>query len=286
MTRNFPPLVGGMERLNQRLLAALATAGPVWLAGPEGCREHAGGAERVEEVRLRPLWRFLVGAAVAAARLARAARPTVVVAGSGLAAPQALLASRLVGARCAVYVHGLDLVVDNPVYQRCWVPAIRRADRVLANSRHTARLAIARGVAPERISVVTPGVDAGAAVLQDAAAVRAKHGLGAGPVLVSVGRLTARKGLQGFVRDVLPVVAACHPDVRLVVIGDEPRDALHAAAGSERERVLSAARLAGMAERVVLLGSVDDAELAGLLATADLHVFPVQAMPGDVEGFG
>jgi phosphatidylinositol alpha-1,6-mannosyltransferase len=286
VTRNFPPLVGGMERLNHRLLAALAAAGPVALVGPVGCRAHAASAERVVEVRLRPLWRFLAGAAVAAARLARALRPVVVVAGSGLVAPQALCAARLVGARCAVYVHGLDLVATNPIYQRCWLPAIRRADHVLANSRHTARLAVARGIAPERISIVTPGVDGGAAVCPDAAALRALHGLGEGPVLLSVGRLTARKGLEAFVRDVLPIVAARHPGVRLAIIGEEPRDALHAAGGAERARVLAAADAAGMAERVVLLGRVDDARLAELLAVADLHVFPVQAIPGDVEGFG
>ena len=37
VTRNLPPLVGGMERLNWHIAAELVSAHDVLLVGPEGC---------------------------------------------------------------------------------------------------------------------------------------------------------------------------------------------------------------------------------------------------------
>ncbi|MGN6513611.1 MAG: glycosyltransferase family 4 protein [Lysobacteraceae bacterium] len=286
VTRNFPPLVGGMERLNQRILAALAEQGAVALAGPAGCAAHAPRGACVRELPPRPLWRFLAASTWAAWRLARRLRPRLVVAGSGLAAVQAWLAARASGARLAVYVHGLDLVAPHWLYQALWLRAIRAADVVVANSRHTAARAPARGVAPARLRVVNPGVALPSPQPVDGDAVRAAHGLGPGPLLLSVGRLTERKGLEPFVREVLPALVARHPALALVVVGGDAVDALRGRAGSELARIVAAAREVGLDAHVHLPGGLDDASLQALYATADLHVFPVRDLPGDVEGFG
>lgn len=286
VTRNFPPLVGGMERLNRHILAALARRGPVVLVGPQGSDAHATFAASVLEVPLRPLALFLVRAMVATIGAVLRPAPNIVVAGSGLTAPHAWVAARLSGARYAVYVHGLDLVVDDAIYQRIWLPIIRRADRIVANSRHTAQLAIARGVPSDRVRVISPGTDCSIGENVDAVQVRARYGLGDGPILLSVGRLTPRKGLVPFVDEVLPVVVARYPDVRLVIVGDDASDALRGGAGSERERILEAASSGGLASHVRLVGRLTDAELAAIYSCANLHVFPVVDLPGDIEGFG
>src|SRR4249919_1084235 len=106
VTRNFPPLVGGMEKLNQHLLLALAELGPIALSGPQGAAAHAPAAAQVLESRLRPLPRFLLGCAWSGWRLARRQRPSLVLAGSGLTAPLAWMLAKLSGARAAVYLHG------------------------------------------------------------------------------------------------------------------------------------------------------------------------------------
>ena len=286
ITRNFPPLVGGMERLNLRMCEALARHGEVALVGPTGSRAFAPPDVATDEVPHRPLPRFLTGAFAAGWRKARTFAPDWVLAGSGLAAPHARFAARRAGARCAVYVHGLDLVAPHPVYQRLWLPAIRGADRVIANSRNTARLAEARGVPRDRLHVVTPGTDVFADHGMPAAQERASLQLGDGPVLLSVGRLTERKGLAEFVRDALPAIAAARPDVQLVVVGSDANDAVAAARGSERARILAAAERVGVARHLQLRGVVDDTTLDALYRHADLHVFPVRDLPGDVEGFG
>lgn len=170
-----------------------------------------------------------------------------------------------------------------------WPPAIRRLDRVIANSQATARLAQAIGVSQERLAIVHPGVelpnfdDTERQRLRRS--FRTAHGLGERPVLLSVGRLTTRKGLIPFVRKVLPLIAAKQPKVRLVIVGDVPKHAL--AAEAERpEQILAAAQAAGVEQNLVLLGRISEHEPTDSYYAADVHVFPVREIPGDPEGFG
>lgn len=287
VTRNFPPLRGGMERLNQRLLAGLAESGPVQLVGPQGCAAHAPVRTDVAQVPASPLWRFFVAALPATLRMARRHRPRLVLAGSGLTAPLAWAAARMFGARSAVYLHGLDLIVPNRVYQSLWLPFIRRCDIAIANSRNTALLACERGVERHRLHVVFPGTDLPAPDPEARSRFRAAHDLGDRHLLLSVGRLTPRKGLAEFVADVLPSVLARHPDTLLLVIGHDAGDALTGATGvSQRQRILDAARNAGLQGALRLLPPCDDAALSDAYRAADVHVFPVMEVTGDVEGFG
>ncbi|MDR0578434.1 MAG: glycosyltransferase, partial [Candidatus Accumulibacter sp.] len=187
VTRNFPPLRGGMERLNLRMAEELSRAAEVRLIAPEGAENHVAKSIAVAAVPLDPLGRFLCAAGLRAFREARSWRPDVVLAGSGLTAPMALIAARACGARAAAYVHGLDLTVPHPIYRAFWRPALRRLDAVIANSQATSKLGQDIGLSIRRISVIPPGVDLLPA--PDASArerFRAAHDLGSGPVLLSV----------------------------------------------------------------------------------------------------
>lgn len=290
LTRNFPPLQGGMERLNWHLAAELARDWRVMVLAPEGARDRAPGGVEVRELPLRPLWRFLALACGHAVRLARNHEPRVVLAGSGLTAPMAWLAARSSGARAVAYVHGLDVVAPHPVYRLVWRPWLKRMDRVIANSHATAALARQAGVAPERLAIVHPGVKLPPPLDSEAraarrAAFRTRHGFGPGPLMLSVGRMTARKGVLEFVRDVLPAVVAARPDATLAIVGDCPRHALGARAQAV-EDILAVARSVGVGDRVRHLGSLTDDELEDAYVAADLHVFPVRPFAADPEGFG
>ena len=286
ITRNFPPLRGGMERLNWHIADELAREYAVTVVGPAGAAAHAPAGVSVIEAPLRPLWRFLLLATWRALRAARRLRPAVVLAGSGLSAPIAWLAARLSGARCIAYVHGLDVIASHPVYRLGWRPFLRHMDRVIANSRHTAGLAQGTGVDPARVMVVHPGVALPTPDPQARARFRTRHGLGEAPLLLSVGRLTARKGLAEFVAHVLPAIVRQHADTLLVVVGGEPADALHGGSTGGAARVRAAALSAAMQGHVRFLGSATDAELSEAYLASDVLVFPVLDLPGDVEGFG
>lgn len=288
VTRNLPPLVGGMERLNWHIADGLSRHANVQVVGPIGSGAFKPAGVDVQEVPLRPLWRFLLVSAWRALRLARRQRPHLVLAGSGLTAPAAWLAARACGARAAVYVHGLDVAVRHPVYRMLWHPVLRRMDVVVANSRATACFARELGIHADRLRIVHPGVEL-PSVPQSPETLREfreRHGLGNARILLSIGRLTYRKGLREFVRNSLPSIVKEAPDVVLAVIGDAPTDALLAGVQS-RDSIQAVADAAGVGQHLRFLGVITDPrELACAYETADLHVFPVRELPGDPEGFG
>jgi phosphatidylinositol alpha-1,6-mannosyltransferase len=299
VTRNLPPLVGGMERLNWHMAEELSKSAEVRVIGPEGSAPLAPEGVSVREAPLKPLWKFLLHARTLARIEARQWQPDIVLAGSGLTAPIARSAARACGAKACVYVHGLDVAVRHVAYRTFWLPAIRRADRVIANSSATAGLCRDIGIDPARLGIVHPGVDLlgdmrqshggsrGRGDSQDAGvAFRHRMGLGAGPLLLSVGRLSARKGLREFVTLALPRVIAAQPEATLLIVGDAPHQALHAE-GQTVESIQAAADAAGVGRNVRFLGVITDySELGAVYRAADVHIFPVREIPGDPEGFG
>lgn len=275
-----------MERLNLHAFKALSETSSVSLCAPSGAGVHAS-ARLCVELPLSPLPRFLVAAQWGAFKVAQRFRPHLFYSGSGLTAPAILAAAKSCGAETACFLHGLDIVAKHLVYRAVFLPAIRRMDRILVNSHHTARLAVEVGVAEGKISILHPGVDVPQLVHRKSAAqqFRSELGLGDAPVVLSAGRLTQRKGLASFIQSSLPQIVAKYPDVRLVVAGGEPANALQHR-GGVRESIVAAARAVGLAGQVVLLGEVSDARLRDAYFAADVLVFPVLDLPGDVEGFG
>ena len=288
ITRNLPPLVGGMERLNWHIADELSRHAQVRLIGPADSAALRPAAVPVTEVPLRPLPRFLLASAWQAVALARSFKPQIVLAGSGLTAPAAWLAARASGARAYAYLHGLDAAVQHPLYRALWHPAIRRMDGVIANSQPTAALARSLGVPTAKIRIVHPGVSLPstpqtAVALQD---FRARHQLGDAQLLLSVGRLTTRKGLREFVQHALPAIIQVAPDTLLAIVGDAPTDSLHASVQT-RTSIQAVADAAGIGQHLRFLGVITDAqELACAYEAAALHIFPVRELAGDPEGFG
>lgn len=286
VTRNFPPLWGGMERLNLHLVEELSRRFAMHMIAPDGAVKYVTSQISVIQVPLRPLVRFLSIATIQAVRSALIWRPHIIIAGSGLTAPIAFLAAKLCHARSFVYVHGLDIAISHPIYRAFWYPVLRRLNGVIANSQSTAQLAFDIGIASERISIVHPGVTIPNEIDQSAPArFREKHRLSSGPILLSVGRLTTRKGIREFVAEVLPPIIAHRPDIQLVVIGDEPTDSLYAK-GQSIESILQVARSVGVEKNIHFLGKQFGDELADAYYAAAVHVFPIRNIPSDPEGFG
>lgn len=287
VTRNLPPLVGGMERLNWHMAKELSQHTAVRAIAPRGSAACAPPGVEVIEVPLRPLWRFLVRTQLRVLYEVRHWRPEIVLACSGLTALPALIAARTSRARAIAYVHGLDLTVPHIVYRKLWLPALRHMDRVIANSHATAALAQCVGVEAARLGIVNPGVEI-PQDLPDTQAItrfRDNHDLGERPLLLSVGRLSARKGLREFVTHALPHIVARHPHLVLLIAGEAPSDALHAQLQTP-EIIRATAKQAGVADNVRFLGKLTDTELATAYCAANVHVFPVREIAGDMEGFG
>ncbi|MCK9539215.1 MAG: glycosyltransferase family 4 protein [Dokdonella sp.] len=275
-----------MERFNQHVVTQLSRQYDISVCGPAGCDAFLPDNAVVASVRLGSVPGFLIRALWTSLRLVRRQRPDVVIAGSGLMAPVAWIVARWTGVRALVFLYGLDLAVPNFWYQRFWLPAIRACDGYLPISRFTHALAIDKGLAADVMEIVHPGVDSRTDNDSAPGNFRENYRLGDRPILLSVGRLTRRKGLVEFVRHCLPLIVAKQPDIVLVVAGGEPRDALHASAGNVSEDVRKLAAELGMEGNILLLGKVSDDVVWAAFRASQVHVFPVQQVRGDIEGFG
>ena len=288
ITRNLPPLVGGMERLNWHMADELSKYADVRVIGPSGSAAQKPDNVHISEAPLKPLPLFLITAFIKGLWTALRWRPDTILAGSGLTAPIAWILGKLAGAKSAAYLHGFDITVDHAIYRRLWRPTFKRLDHVIVNSTPTRQLALAAGVNEAQLSIVFPGVSIPEAP-QPAERItefREKHSLTGKKILLSVGRLTTRKGLREFVELSLPAVVNTEPDAMLVVVGEAPRNSLGAGIQTVQS-IQAAAAKAGVGANVIFLGVITDpTELATAYEAADVHVFPVRHIPDDPEGFG
>lgn len=288
ITRNLPPLVGGMERLNWHMADELSKYAEVKVVGPTGAAAVKPKNIQVLESPLKPLVLFMLMALCKAFWTAVCFKPNVIIAGSGLTAPLVWLVSRLTGAKAVVYLHGFDITAAHWVYQKIWVPFFKRMDCVIVNSTPTKILALNAGVLEKDISIVHPGVTLPVTVqpLNAIQSFKKKYNLEHKKILLSVGRLTTRKGLKEFVENSLAYIVQQEPDMVLVVVGESPKNSLGAGLQT-REEILEAARKNQIENHILFLGVItDNKQLATIYEAADIHVFPVRYIPNDPEGFG
>lgn len=243
ITRNLPPLVGGMERLNWHMADELSKYANVKVIGPNGSAKTKPSNVEITECPLKPLPLFMLVALCKALWLALRFKPHTILAGSGLTAPLVWLASKLCGAKSTAYLHGFDITVPSKPYQALWVPFFKRMDSIIVNSTPTKQLALNAGVKEDKISIVHPGVELPTAPQPQEALqkFKHKHGLENKKILLSVGRLTTRKGLKEFVENSLPEIVKHESNAMLVVVGEAPKNSLGAGIQT-RDEIIEVAR--------------------------------------------
>ena len=286
ITRNFPPVSGGIERLVHQVYLKLNRRHRCDLVGPKGCKDYADTRYTVIETPASPVPLFLgLSFFKSLGHLLRNGPPDIIVGGSGLMAPVVILLARIFRTKSIIMVYGLDIIVESWLYQRLFVPLLRRADLIIGCSKSTAELAIQKDVHAERVEVICPGVDLPETPLPHESAKQAL-GLENKTLLLSVGRLIPRKGLAEFITLSFTDLAAHDPNLELWIVGSEPENALNRGGGSVQQAIEAAIKANDLDTQVRLLGRVDDTELRQLYASADAFIFPLVETPGDVEGFG
>jgi glycosyltransferase involved in cell wall biosynthesis len=164
--------------------------------------------------------------------------------------------------------HHLDPDPLNRVIERRVVDA---CDRVVVGSEFARRqLAEALGARVDHVAVVPYGVDPRFAPRPARADLKARHGLGAGPVVLFFGGLKPRKNLP-LLLDVWTEVVRAVPGARLLIAGG----------GGMLPELRRRAAATGLGDRVVFTGYVPEAEKADHFNLADVFVFP-----SALEGFG
>lgn len=287
ITWNYPPRQGGMEQLLASVCAGLSRNHRVFVITAYAEKHCTAGEETVFRPVSPGLVRYFLFAFTKGVALLRRNRNiTVVFGGSVLVTPIVLTLARLFRRKAIVQAHGLDLIYGNSVYQCFIVGWLRYVDRVIANSRHTARLAQQKGVTEGGLEVIPPGVDGERfQVVESADALKTARGLMNRKVLLFVGRLARRKGVKEFIEHSLGGIVKLVPEVCFGIAGDNPTESLtqHEDVAAEIRQAIERHDLSGY---VRWFGAVSDAELVQLYALCDVVVLPVLDLDADVEGFG
>lgn len=179
-----------------------------------------------------------------------------------------------------IYVHGEEVTsyipYDPDAYRRR--ESLAATDGVVAVSRFTRDVLIRNmHVPPAKIELISNGVDLSRFTPRPKRAdLQARYGLAGRKVLLTVGRLYERKGMDRVIAS-LPQVRSLLGEVAYVVVGDGPyRGALE-----------KLAEQCGVRDSVVFAGAVADSELVDHYALADVFIMANREMPdGDTEGFG
>ncbi len=175
-------------------------------------------------------------------------------------------------------VHGLDVVFDNPIYQFVTRLFLKQADLVFAISQYTAHQCIARGVRPDKLRIIPDGITPESRQKYDQKEISAfleKHKIVIQnrKILVSIGRLVARKGHAWFIQSVFPHIKDDH----IYIIGGD---------GPERRGLLQLIAKLGFSDQVYAVGRVSEKEKKIIYQIADLFIMPNISVDNDPEGFG
>jgi len=264
----FPPEVGGMESHVFHLCRALAARGHGVAVVTSSSRTGLPAHEVMDHVDVWRTWmptRNTAGwAAFALGSMPRfgelALRADVLHAQDIASVLPGLVARRVRRAPLVTTYHTSHFLrrAGSPFWRQVFRRFIRGADYNLAASAEIA--AVAEGLAPgSRVEALTNGVDTslfrpGEPALPPPPAGRRR--------VIVPRRLYAKNGVEHFVR-ALPLLAGT-VDVEAVLVGDGP----------ERARLEGLVRDLGVGDRVRFLGARPNADMPGLLSSAELAVFP------------
>ncbi len=181
-----------------------------------------------------------------------------------------------------VFFHGMEFVALKTSARKRWLlrQILRHAEKIVVNSNFTANLVENFGVNREKILLKYPQAtivlnDHNTLNQLDKERMKENYGLQGKKILITVGRLVARKG-QDRVIESLPSVMDVLPDVHYCIIGN----------GEDQMRLEEIIRVNKMRDHVTIINGVSDAELSKWYQLADAFIMVSRDMHGDVEGYG
>ncbi len=280
VTQDFPPENGGIQVYLFELARHFLKRGhsvTVICPGSDQIPSPLPQEAKVIRIRIHSSWLFLP-LLFRFPRLLRQGGYTHVLYAQwqGVLAEALLLKSRKRHQSLCI-VHGRELLVSVFGPLQGWLShwAFRRVSTAIPNSRAVESLLRERVDFSGRVKRIHPGVDPSRFHPQDAQALRRRYNLGEGPVILSVGRLIPRKGMDVLLRSFVQVLERI-PNVRLLLGGTGP----------EAQALKDLADSLGLSDRVLFIGRIPEAELPLHYAQASVFVLASRQGPRDVEGFG
>ena len=197
------------------------------------------------------------------------------------------LAARVAGCSLVVSVFGEDLTALGQhsgllrrIQYKATVAALRKSERILTIATFGKEALLKIGIPEQRIEIITPGIDVAKTPEEIRIDPAISSRLAGKRILLTVGRLVARKG-QDMVIKALPQLVERYPALHYVIAAG----GLNAEAGKASFEQL--ALNLGVQEHVSIFANLDNASVAWLYDACEIFIMANRTMPnGDTEGYG
>lgn len=285
LTNEFLPIGGGVATYSFELANALNQLGYKTIV--VAARRNAQNAAfdqglnfrvvRAEEYKFGPfrhLHRFFI-----TLKVATSCKPKLLLASDWRPGLVILLVSKLLGIPFAVSAYGTEVFIAgaNRFSKLLAGYVFKQARVVLSISHYTKELLCDFGVDAAKVKVVTLGVDPDKwqATADEVAEIKRRYGLQGKQVILTLARLTARKG-HDVVLPALAAVFAAYPNAIYVITGK----------GENEANLRQLVQQLGLTQKVIFTGFVPDKEKAALYSACDVYVLLSRQEGIQVEGFG
>lgn len=276
ITRKYPPQIGGMESFSYGLINSFP--------GEKQVIAYGGSQKWLIFVyfylflkSLSVVWRNKID---------------LIHLGDALLAPLGWFLKKLTGRKVVITAHGKDINFNFPLYQKIILPFVRKMDQVVCVSEKTKSECLKRGVPANKCLVIPDGV-----AIQEQLPGPAKKEISQKFnisfvnkfILLTCGRLSRRKGVLWFIKNVFPLLPA---NVIYLIVGRDSSEisGLGSWLGIKKikysDKIRRLIQKLNFQDRIFYLGEVSACDLEKIYRTADIFVMPNVKVEGDLEGFG
>lgn len=188
---------------------------------------------------------------------------------------------KIIKFKYSVVLHGLDfsLAVKTKRKQRITKKILKQADKIICANNYTAALVKFFDInLTPKIFVVNPSIKPSfIRNPQRVAELKKKYGLAEKTVMLSLGRLVLRKGIDKVI-EAMAVVNKQAPQIIYFIAGTGPeKDNLKNLAESQPD---------DLKNKIIFLGQISDTDRWAWLELCDIFIMTSRNVAGDFEGFG
>lgn len=267
LTRKYPPSIGGMQTFFYNLVENFKK-----INSETYLIAYGGGKAGL------PI--FLIKSFFQSIFLIKKNQITYLHLGDTVLSPIGRIIRYFTGIKLSSTAMGLDVTYANRLYRLFVLPSLKYINKVFAISQTTKKECIKAGVSKEKITVITPGIEAARFKMkQDRQKLRKLlekyigFSITGRTVLLTNGRLVKRKGVAWFLDNIMPKL---NKKYIYIVSGDGP----------EKEIIQKIIVKNNLNEKVFLLGRTSFETLKLLYNSSDIFIMPNIKVKDDMEGFG
>lgn len=270
ITRNFPPAIGGMEKVAFELFLALSQKEEVILLKWTKKNKFFLLIGGFPFLTLKASWILLKK------------EIDIIFIQDGILAPLGVFLKFFFKKPVFLQIHGLDITYPSKIYQFFIPQCLKYLTKIICVSELTKKECLKRKISLKKMIKIPNGISSFGNLLKNASFVQKKLEkkfsikLKEKKILLSVGRLIERKGICWFLEEVMPELLKKRENFLYLIVGEGPL----------KEKMAKIIEKKSLQNHVKLLGKVSERMLAFLYSCAHIFILPNIPIKGDLEGFG